>query len=102
MSDKIAIARKTLTFNTAAFGLSSVGIVGVAAVAIFKLIFNGLFFTMFSSVSFWALIAYIFISIPNFRGAWKAYSDMDYAKSNRKGYVAWISAAAAALLAFLA
>lgn len=96
MSDKHLQTRKTLSLSTGIFGLSSLtSVVGI----VIKILFKGLAF--FTSFNFFTILALLIVGISYFRGAWKSFSDLEYGKSKRKGLLASLSTAAAAIIAVL-
>ena len=92
MSDNHVATRKSLTVHTGVVSLATLGFLGGT---ILKLISGGL-----GLYGFLAMISFV-ISIVNFRGAWKGFSDMEYNSANTKGFVASLTGVGAAILAFL-
>ncbi len=101
MSDKHLQTRKSLTVQTAIFGGSSLALLGTSAVSVISKFFGIGVGAMLGSFSFYALLAFVLFSIPMFRGAFKAFSDLDYAKANQKGWIGSLSALALVILDFM-
>ncbi len=95
MSDKHLQARKALTLNTGIFSLSSLALVGTTIV---KAVAGA---ALFGTLSFWGILALILIGLSYFRGAWKAFGNLEYSKSKRSGLMASLSGIGAAIIAFI-
>lgn len=93
MSDQHKNSRKMLTFNTGAFGISSIAAIGKGIVALFS--------GSLLSLSGLALLILLAVGLPNFFGAWKAFGNMEYGKAQRKGFISWLSVAGVVLLDLL-
>lgn len=94
-------SRKWLTFNTGAFGISSIYMGWSAIKAVFAIITGGVLTGLFTSIGFWSLLVFLLISLPNFRGAWKAFGNMDYGKAQQKGLISWASVVGMIILDFM-
>ncbi|GAB4401440.1 MAG: hypothetical protein OHK0053_24120 [Microscillaceae bacterium] len=100
MSDIVKQTRNTLVTQTAIFGGATVGMV-ISGIALVGKIFTKGLFAALGSLSFFTLLAFILFSLPTFMGAFKAYSDTDYAKSQSKGWIGSLSAVALVILDYM-
>jgi hypothetical protein len=100
MSDKHLQTRKSLTVQTAVFGGSTIAL-GFSAAKVIGTLFTVGIGAVLGTFSFYTLLAFIFFSIPMFRGAFKAFSDLDYSKANQKGWLGSLSALALVILDFI-
>lgn len=101
MSDKHLQTRKSLTVQTAVFGGSSLALLGTSAVKVITTLFSAGIGAVLGTFSFYTLLAFVLFSIPMFRGAFKAFSDLDYVKANQKGWIGSLSALALVILDFM-
>lgn len=101
MSDKHLQTRKTLSLTSGIFGVSSLALVGWAGFSIVTRVFKYGLIGALGSFSFWALLALILVFVPMFRGAFKSFNNLDYAKSKRKAWMSSLGAVGLALIDFL-
>lgn len=90
-SDKHLATRKNLSLSTGVFGISAIGsLIG----SIIKLIGTGFGGAMIP-------IAFLLVGLVYFRNSWKAFSEMDYGKSNRNAFISALAGIASVIFAFM-
>lgn len=101
MSDKHLQTRKSLVFNSGIFGISGLSLIGTAGLSLLGKLFKGGLGLLFGSGSFFILLAFLLISVPNILGAFKAFRNLDYSKAQRKAWIASLSSLGLLILYFL-
>lgn len=94
-------ARKMLSFNTLAFGITSLYFVYTAVILLRELVTKGTLMTGAGIFSILALVGFVFISLRHFRRSWRSFSDLNYKSSVQSGFIAWLYPLAMIVLTFL-